>query len=626
MLQPGKRRKLATAAASAGCTKASLRRLLAALKASSDEEELPTRRQVAEAISAHANTETPYGRVMQVLEFDTPTGLVRLPFIDPFALLHVVCAVCQSFATFLRDSLPDGSAHFIVYMDEVKPGNVLRPDKGRQTWCLYWNFSNLPGWWRCRQLSWFTAITARTCVVQHIEGQASAVMAAFLRKVFSPRPAEHNLQRSGVRLPCGSGAVFHLRARLVGVLGDEKALKEIFCAKGSSGTKPCLCCKNLVHQRRVNPDAAPDPYWVDLTCPSLSLLDLHTDESVFHMADRVAAQVGRGSAADFRLLQQATGLAYSPAGLLWQLDLRSVVQPISGLLWDWMHILVCSGVATDEAGYFLQAVCSEGVSLAQIDEFVGSWTPPKAQGKLAANFCSARSRDMANGGSFRAFAGELLTLVPVLAAFCRQVLLPSGRLARHAHCWLLLSSILQLLQTGDRVVRQLDPLQRRVEEHHALFCDLYGSEKAKPKLHYLLHLVPTVRHLGSNLSCFVVERKHRAAKAVAAAAFRHFESVVTTSLVNQHVEEFAALGSIKPDRLVRPQKLPEAIPILQEVLADVVADVSVSKHASLGAAGGVHAGDVVSVICETGMEIGAVECFFEVTSSNGEVVMFAQAQ
>ena len=48
----------------------------------------------------------------------------------------------------------------------------------------------------------------------------------------------------GCILDC-RGAKFVHRANFAGFLADEKAHKEIFEAKGASGTKPCISCKNI---------------------------------------------------------------------------------------------------------------------------------------------------------------------------------------------------------------------------------------------------------------------------------------------------------------------------------------------------------------------------------------------
>jgi hypothetical protein len=48
-----------------------------------------------------------------------------------------------------------GMGRLALYFDEVKPGNVLRPDKGRSLQCVYWTLLDLPDWFRSRGYGWF---------------------------------------------------------------------------------------------------------------------------------------------------------------------------------------------------------------------------------------------------------------------------------------------------------------------------------------------------------------------------------------------------------------------------------------------------------------------------------------
>ena len=40
-------------------------------------------------------------------------------------------------------------------MDDVRPGNVLRPDSGRLFYAFYWCMLMTPPWWRTSEWGWY---------------------------------------------------------------------------------------------------------------------------------------------------------------------------------------------------------------------------------------------------------------------------------------------------------------------------------------------------------------------------------------------------------------------------------------------------------------------------------------
>ena len=52
-----------------------------------------------------------------------------------------LCSINQEFGDFVQDT-----SSLVCYGDEIKPGNVLRPDKGHEQLCFYWSLQELPRW------------------------------------------------------------------------------------------------------------------------------------------------------------------------------------------------------------------------------------------------------------------------------------------------------------------------------------------------------------------------------------------------------------------------------------------------------------------------------------------------
>ena len=113
--------------------------------------------------------ETPYGPVIQIHDLGPKVG--EQQFAHPFSLLWTLCAHSEHFFDFLTNNFasgtpqahPNGSAiasglaagghtrqygRICIYADETTPGNVHRPDKGRQYMAAYWTFLDFPSWFR----------------------------------------------------------------------------------------------------------------------------------------------------------------------------------------------------------------------------------------------------------------------------------------------------------------------------------------------------------------------------------------------------------------------------------------------------------------------------------------------
>ena len=84
-----------------------------------------------------------------------------------------------------------------------------------------------------------------------------------------------NFQQTGMRCPHASGSI-HARGTLAGLMGDEQSVKDTWCVKGASGTKPCLHCKNIVGRLELG---AGHEYLRTLANPRIHECDLHNDAS-----------------------------------------------------------------------------------------------------------------------------------------------------------------------------------------------------------------------------------------------------------------------------------------------------------------------------------------------------------
>jgi len=243
-----------------------------------------------------------------------------------------------------------------------------------------------------------------------------------------------------------------------------------------------------------------------------------------------------------------------------------------------------------------------------VDAFCAGFVLPKGKPKLDAGFFETRCA-ASEEGTMRAFAGELLTAVPLLVEFCKRVLQPAGFLPRHVACFLLLSRILALLCSGDKVLEQLEQLQDLIGQHHDLYVQLYPAH-VRPKLHYLMHLPGCFREMQCNISCFVCERRHRVVKQLAASCFRHYEHVLTSGVLSRMIIDIQDPHFGCAIQLQSPRPFPEGTDVFGDLLGTELVEVFAATRASIPWAGLVCRADVVTMSLEEGVLAGRVDMFF----------------
>ena len=159
-----------------------------------------------------------------------------------------LCAPCSAAAKALLlvgDLLPrDSPAHLVFYVDECKPGNVLRPDKGRELACFYWTVREFPSWFRARDGGWLFFSTFPSKWIHRVPGGASHLFSRMLETFFEDQRGYLNFE-TGFPVSCSTGALL-CRARMGLLVSDVKALKQLWLLTGENGAKLCFQCQNVV--------------------------------------------------------------------------------------------------------------------------------------------------------------------------------------------------------------------------------------------------------------------------------------------------------------------------------------------------------------------------------------------
>ena len=302
------------------------------------------RRRLAGQLAEASQTETPYGRVAKSLTIHE----VDIPYICPFALLWLLCSSSSAFAKFLYECVNGGyapgdggyapRARIALYVDEVMPGNNLRPDHGRAFYAVFWLLLDYPDWFRSSAAGWHDLCVIKAADVDKIPGGISAVTAHLLRIFFGVGVGDLNISTLGVRVASPPGD-WILRADFSVFLLDERAEKFIAGVKGSSGTRMCMSCRNVVGRMSAEEVAAPFRHF---STPGLDGCDFHTYDTFCADLDHLQARCGAVTQTEFAEMQQALGITFDPNGLAFT-DMRGYARIPESRFTDWMHTFCASG-------------------------------------------------------------------------------------------------------------------------------------------------------------------------------------------------------------------------------------------------------------------------------------------
>ena len=109
-----------------------------------ESEPLPTavsRHHIRSARDEVVHRQTPYGPLHRKID----VGQVTLEVQHPAAMLYHVCSTSASFSNMVRRAVakappsPAAPWTFILYADEISPGNQLAHKSKRKVWGFYWS-------------------------------------------------------------------------------------------------------------------------------------------------------------------------------------------------------------------------------------------------------------------------------------------------------------------------------------------------------------------------------------------------------------------------------------------------------------------------------------------------------
>ena len=109
------------------------------------------RDQLRQEIRKPLDADSFYGKILQETVLELTNGeKYTWEYLNPFALLHQMTAWSPRFGDLLQHCMRGGKVRLVFYQDEIKPGNILRPDAGRSLVCYYWSILEFPGVSSCQ--------------------------------------------------------------------------------------------------------------------------------------------------------------------------------------------------------------------------------------------------------------------------------------------------------------------------------------------------------------------------------------------------------------------------------------------------------------------------------------------
>ena len=358
-----------------------------------------------------------------------------------------------------------------------------------------------------------------------VPGKYSAICKQLLRNMLL---GESGLPQ-GLMLPIGpDGAPVRIKILFGRLLADKDALSDFWAEKGASGVIPCGI-KCMTVNKPVASDvensiaslSARDQSIADISNHDFSKMVLNSSEDVWRKCDHMGAlaNAGRGRELEFHE-KYMYGLNWCPQGILADKELRQFIKPPECQRDDPLHILWSNGIVGVELALFLKACKNVGRfdPWESLREHIAqrSWrTRQMTTSQILAMFNKHKESNM--GDHFKGGAGQILGVYPIVRFWIETTMGERRSMTNH------IASILCLFELCDLMEQAIAPMspadlrktvaaiKKAASVHLRLYVLVYGRQAVKFKHHQFMHVPDQILADGCVLSCWVTERKNKAA-------------------------------------------------------------------------------------------------------------------
>ena len=258
------------------------------------------------------------------------------------------------------------------------------------------------------------------------------------------------MRTNGVSLDFLDGECAHIFGKIIMIVTDEPAIKEIIENKGHAGKMCCFACKNATLHRGMGfqqPLWQTNPYCKSIAETDIREFDIHDDASLRNHIIQLHSYDGVLSPGDFQSKTEIYGFNYNPYSPVLDDDLQMGVA--TAISYEWGHVYVCDGLLDGEFGRFMKfmnGVRGSQTRYAELGYYVGKFVLPKSRGKLEHLFTSERSKANYRNSNVSSTASELLSLAPILLRYLKHVVLPRGEALPQVNSMIVCLKVLELFQ------------------------------------------------------------------------------------------------------------------------------------------------------------------------------------
>ena len=261
---------------------------------------------------------------------------------------------------------------------------------------------------------------------------------------------------------------------------------------------------------------------------------------------------------------QAFGFKYNPQGMLFDTELRQLVDFVSTLRVDWVHNELQHGTFAVECGLWIEACGRVGLGHnCWADLMRSAWQFPRHHeirlsnlkeifGKYGAEYAEKNRKLKCKAADYIAVYSLIRHYVETSMGDIPELRLQRASFEGACEC---VDLVLEAKRApADNLDAVCDDLERAQRDHFALHKQAYGTGSVIPKHHARLHEPQQFRLDRGVLDMWVVERMNLRVKRVGEAVCntRCYEASVLASLVTKQKNELQDAPSLLPSLLGCP--------------------------------------------------------------------------
>ena len=179
---------------------------------------------------------------------------------------------------------------------------------------------------------------------------------------------------------------------------------------------------------------------------------------------------------------------------------------------DWMHCTCASGILNIVMFLTFQALQPHIPIWKELETYCAFWILPHAlqSCKVQHLFTAKKVESSKAAGRFKCSGAEMLTVLPIVTYYIQTICLPAGLAVLECKAFIQMAKVVELLRQADFGRVHHTTLAKEVDE--ALSCCVKAKWQSHMirKFHWLLHMSQHVKNHAHLVSCWCMERKHKA--------------------------------------------------------------------------------------------------------------------